>query len=208
MEGPGRFRQWRCDSNTTKIVIPAWVTKLTYDSFEPAAIVDEITFEAGSQLRELDFRLLSTCKSLKSICIPASIEVIHFSSPEDGIRYSRISSLERVTFEAGSRLQEIQGGSFCRCRSLQSICLPASVRSMDGSCFVHSSLKEIVVESGNRFFRVNGPFLLDFAGVRIVRYFGDEIEVTIPNKTETLGYCSFASTLISTIRFESMSNFP
>jgi hypothetical protein len=202
MEAPGRGSQWRCDSNATKIIIPAWVTELTWNSFERAAKVEEIRFEAGSQLRELDFYLLSACKSLKSIYMPTSIEVIRLCSSENE---DCDFPLERVTFEAGSRLREIQTCSFSHCRSLKSICLPASVQSMDGRSFLFSSLREICIESGNPFFRVSWPFLLDFEGSRIVRYFGDETEVTIPRDIETLGSSSFSCCDISTIRFESMS---
>jgi hypothetical protein len=80
------------------------------------------------------------------------------------------------------------------------------MQSMDGSYFPFSGLRDICHESGNPFFGVDQPFHVDLEGVRIVRYFGSGSEVvTIPNETETLGYCSFASCPISTIRFESMS---
>jgi hypothetical protein len=168
--------------------------------------VEEITFETGSQLGELDFGLLSVCESLNSICIPASVEVIRSSFGEDGDLTFRYSPLETVTFEAGSRLREIRNCPFFHCDSLKAICLPASVQSMDARSFLFSSLREICIESGNPFFRVTGPFLVDLEGVRIVRYFGSGSEVvTIANEIEILSSSSFAFALISTIRFESMS---
>jgi hypothetical protein len=200
--GPG---DWKCESNSTTIVIPAWVAKLTWESFEEAGRVQEITFEAGSQLRELDMCILHTCPWLESICIPASVEVIRFCSPADDNCLVEDSAVERITFEEGSQLREIQKASFSGCYSLESICLPASVQSMEGSSFRWSSLSEVSVESGNRFFRASGPFLLDFAGVRIVRYFGSENTITIPSEIETLGDSCFSFCSMRTVRFESMS---
>jgi hypothetical protein len=76
---------------------------------------------------------------------------------------------------------------------------------MNGRSFRLSRLSEILVERGNLFFRASGPFLLDFEGIRIVRYFGSEKAVTIPSEIEILGTGSFSSCAISTVRFDSMS---
>jgi hypothetical protein len=53
---------------------------------------------------------------------------------------------------------------------------------------------------------VDGPFLLDFAGVHIIRYFGSEREVIIPGEIEELGCSSFSTSSVSTVRFGLMSN--
>jgi hypothetical protein len=196
--------QWKCDSIATKIVIPAWVTKLTWASFEEPSNVQEIAFEPGSQLRELELSALATCESLKSICIPASVEVILSNSAYDDVDVV-LTGVKSITFEPGSRLREIQKLSFCGFGSLRSICLPASVESLDGGAFLGAGLNDICVARGNRFFRVSGPFLLDFAGVCIVRYFGDGNEVVIANEIETIGPYSFASRTVSAVRFDSTS---
>jgi hypothetical protein len=67
-------------------------------------------------------------------------------------------------------------------------------------------LREISVDSGNPFLRVSGPFLLDFQGIRIVRYFRIENEVAIANEIEILGADSFSCCSISTVRFNPASN--
>jgi hypothetical protein len=112
------------------------------------------------------------------------------------------SKVERITFEQGSHLREVQKWCFSGFESLKSICLPASVQSMDGRSFLFSRLSEISIESGNRFFRASGPFLLDFEGIRIVRYFGSENEVTVSSEIEILGTGAFSSRSISAIRFQ------
>jgi hypothetical protein len=210
METRGRVRLWRCACNARKVVIPAWLTELSKKSLKDGKKVKEISFESGSQMRELEFSAFSCCLSLKSICISASIEVIRLFSTDTPCPFSGPKSgrtpVEKITFEPGSRLREIAGHSFCNFPSLKSICLPASVEFMDGSSFIYSSLEEICVESGNPFFGVKGGFVVDFAGVRIVRYFGCGIDVTIPNEIETLGSYSFSSRNISTIQFDAMSN--
>jgi hypothetical protein len=42
--------------------------------------VETITFESGSKLRELNGEAFFGCDSLKSICLPASLETIYSSS--------------------------------------------------------------------------------------------------------------------------------
>jgi hypothetical protein len=204
MATSAQAHEWKCGSRATKVVIPAWVTKLTWESFVTGTAV-EITFEPDSQLREFDLSAISACQSLKSICIPASVELIRsWVAADDDYDYPPIL-VERITFEPGSRLREIQKWSFSVCDSLRAICLPASVEVLDGRAFVFSPLQEIRIEPGNRFFRVSGPFLLDYDGVFIVRYFGSENEVTIPSEIDTLGVCSFSCCSISGVRFDSTS---
>jgi hypothetical protein len=198
---PAPACQWKCDSNATKIVIPAWVTSLTWASLEGATAVEEITFEPGSQLRELELYALNACESLKSICIPAFVEVICYCFAADEDWPFAPTGLERITFEQGSRLREIRKWSFCMCDFLRSMCLPASVELLDGSAFRFCGLRELAVESGNRFFRASGPFLLDCEGIRIVWYFGRGNEVALANEIEIVGSYSFASCSISAVKF-------
>jgi hypothetical protein len=72
---------------------------------------------------------------------------------------------------------------------------------MDGSSLARCGLREIAIESGNRFFGVIGDFVVDFEGVTIVRCFGTEKEVTIPKEIEMIGDNSFASCDIWAVEF-------
>jgi hypothetical protein len=111
-----------------------------------------------------------------------------FIDPEHG---PSSSTLEKVTFEPGSTLQAIEQYAFSGCDRLKSICLPASLQSIDGTTFADCSLSEITIESSNPFLQTKGPFILDSKGTHIVRYFGRGVEVSIPDEIETLGSGSF-----------------
>jgi hypothetical protein len=141
---------------------------------------------------------------LKSIRIPASVEVLCSYYPESESD-DYVLGVNSITFEKGSKLREIKEYAFYGYCGLNSICLPASVELIDGSSFMYSSLREISIESENPFIRVKDSFIVDFAGVRLIRYFGHEDEVTIGKEIETLGYCSFRCCAISHIRFELVS---
>jgi hypothetical protein len=67
-------------------------------------------FESGSQLTRFESWTFGCLTSLKSICVPASVEFIG----EDCFvgRWSSSTSLRQVRFEAGSKLREIEAGHF------------------------------------------------------------------------------------------------
>jgi hypothetical protein len=69
--------------------------------------------------------------------------------------------------------------AFCDCRSLHSICIPATLRQITGLAMAGSGIRNITVDVDNRFLRVCGDFLTDFDGRCLIRYFGNEHEVTI-----------------------------
>jgi hypothetical protein len=51
--------------------------------------------------------------------------------------FSHCRSLSAVTFESGSRLSRIESYAFEYCTRLASICLPASLISLDGCAFYY-----------------------------------------------------------------------
>jgi hypothetical protein len=66
------------------------------------------------------------------------------------------------------------------------------VTELDGHTFHRSNFRKIEIEPGNVSFRVDGSFLLNFAGTVIVFYFGEESEVEIPAQIQTIGPYSFS----------------
>jgi hypothetical protein len=56
--------------------------------------------------------------------------------------------------------------------------IPASVRKIDGCAFMKTGIRSIAVACSPHF-RTDGYFLIDSAG-GIVRYFGDEANLTVP----------------------------
>jgi hypothetical protein len=79
-----------------------------------------VTFELNSHLRQIQAGVFCCCPSLKSICIPASVEIICESC------FSRCDLLSSITFERQSVLAQIGREAFANCPLLQSISLPDS----------------------------------------------------------------------------------
>jgi hypothetical protein len=165
--------------------------------FCPRNSVSAVTFESDSQLFRIERRVFHECKSLRSICIPSSLETL---CPQCFSQCGRLSSL---TFEPGSRLSWIQDRAFWSCNSLRSICLPAGVEELDAA-FAFCDLRAISIADGNCHFKVDGDFLVDFAGISINRYLGRASEVWIGHDIEQLDRCCFSGiSTVSSVIFES-----
>jgi hypothetical protein len=131
--GPRAF----LDSGLVSMSIPASVEVIGKSAFNVCGSLESVTFEAGSVLREIGedaFRAnLFREGGLKSIVIPASVEVIGKAAFKD------CSSLESVTFEAGSVLREIGedafGANLYNEGRLKSIVIPASVEVISDGAF-------------------------------------------------------------------------
>jgi len=98
-----------------------------------------------THLTSIDDDTFNACTALTSIQIPASVETI-------GLRaFKKCSSLANITFEKGSILKDIKGGSkmasdymsidyygaFSDCSALTAIEIPASVESIGVAAFFH-----------------------------------------------------------------------
>ena len=97
------------------------------------------------------------CASLISIDIPANVETIGTAV------FWGCSSLTTVTFEKGSQLKTIGGGSssyygaFSYCTALTSIEIPASVETIGASAFQNcSSLATVTFEKGSQLKTIGG----------------------------------------------------
>ena len=96
------------------------------------------------------------CASLISIDIPANVETIGTAV------FWGCSSLATVTFENGSQLKTIGGGSsyygaFSYCTALTSIEIPASVETIEAAAFANcSSLATVTFEKGSQLKTIGG----------------------------------------------------
>jgi hypothetical protein len=186
------------ESNPTTIVIPASLTVLTPAFFANTESVKIVKFESGSQIGRLESGTFGLCRSLKSICIAASVVFIDENcfigdSPRPFEFWD--SRLQAVTFEAGSQLREIAPRAFARCFSLKRICIPSSVEKMTGDSFHYFSFSRIEFEPGNPYLARQGDFVVGLKDHRLVVYAGTSSTMAISDEIEVIGRSCFASCL-------------
>jgi hypothetical protein len=93
--------------------IPANILVLSREAFagDEWAAVEQVVFEPGSLIYTISPCTFASFQSLKSICIPASVEII-------GERcFVELKSLACVRFEASSKLRVLEERVFFRCGS-------------------------------------------------------------------------------------------
>ena len=145
----------------TSIEIPASVETIEAAAFKGCSSLATVTFENGSQLKTIGggssyYGAFSYCTALTSIEIPASVETIEAAA------FKGCSSLATVTFENGSQLKTIGGGSsyygaFSYCTALTSIEIPASVETIEAAAFKGcSSLATVTFEKGSQLKTIGG----------------------------------------------------
>jgi hypothetical protein len=94
---------------------------------------------------------------------------------------------------SGSKERVIERDAFYSCWGLKITILPASLTVVDGSCFCQCGLSNIEIGTGNSHLGIPDKSLAVCARNRIIRYFGDECKVVIPDRIETVGLSSLAS---------------
>jgi hypothetical protein len=115
-------------------------------------------------------------------------------------------SIQVLTYEPGSKLRCIVADHFRGHSSLRSLCIPASVESIDFSVFLRTQISNIEVEEGSSHFRTSGHFLVDFAGLSLIRSFDQNANVVIGRDIEILCESSFSGhPSLSSLTFESNS---
>jgi hypothetical protein len=103
-----------------------------------------LTFESESRLTRIEPEAFLFCWHLKSICIPASVEIIGQKC------FADCRCLSSFTFESESesRLTLIEASAFSRCVNLKSIVLPSSIRGLPKHWAIESSLRHVKFQSG------------------------------------------------------------
>jgi hypothetical protein len=121
--------------------------------------------------------------------------------------FSDSRTVVNVNFEDHTAVQRIQSNGFSGCLLLRSISIPSRLDSLDGCAFSGSGVRHISVSEDNPHFKVSGSFLLDRAGLCLIRDFGHESTVTICREIEVLSEGSFRSCeSLRRLKFESESN--
>ena len=188
----------------TSIEIPASVETIEAAAFKGCSSLATVTFENGSQLKTIGggssyYGAFSYCTALTSIEIPASVETIEAAA------FKGCSSLATVTFENGSQLKTIGGGSsyygaFSDCTALTSIEIPASVETIKASAFKGcSSLATVTFENGSQLKTIEGgyPSSGTFADCTALT------SIEIPASVETIEAAAFKGcSSLATVTFE------
>ena len=189
------------------IDIPANVETIGTAVFWGCSSLATVTFENGSQLKTIGggysepnyYGVFSDCTALTSIEIPASVETIEAAA------FKGCSSLATVTFENGSQLKTIGGGSsyygaFSDCTALTSIEIPASVETIKASAFKGcSSLATVTFENGSQLKTIEGgyPSSGTFADCTALT------SIEIPASVETIEAAAFKGcSSLATVTFE------
>ena len=123
------------NSKLKTVVIPANVTTIGGSAFKNCSSLATVTFEKESQLKTIGggysgssyYGAFSDCTALTTIEIPASVTTIGTAA------FKGCSSLTTVTFEKGSQLKTIGGGSysdyyygaFCQLKNLMTVDMSA-----------------------------------------------------------------------------------
>ena len=188
----------------TSIEIPASVETIGASAFKGCSKLATVTFEKESQLKTIgggsySSGAFSYCTALTSIEIPASVETIEAAA------FKGCSSLATVTFENGSQLKTIGGGSsyygaFSYCTALTSIEIPASVETIEASAFKGcSSLATVTFENGSQLKTIEGgyPSSGTFADCTALT------SIEIPASVETIEAAAFKGcSSLATVTFE------
>ena len=193
-------------SSLTSIEIPASVETIEAAAFKGCSKLATVTFEKGSQLKTIDGNQPSTyvyhgtfsnCTALTSIEIPASVETIKQCA------FAECTSLTTVTFEKGSQLKTIEGGTDCKdtsgafyvCTSLTSIEIPASVKTIgDGAFSGCSKLATVTFEKGSQLKTISEGTFLNCTSLT---------SIEIPASVETIETAAFSGcTSLKTVAFE------
>jgi hypothetical protein len=178
----------RASEAAKTLVIPRGITDMPSYYNENRSRCEVVRFAKGTRIAEFRSDSFVWFTSLRSILVPASVEVLQ------GLCFwtrRHISQLESVTFEPGSRLSRIEDHAFDACPSLKSITIPASVEFMDALSFCGSGIRRLDVEPGNPFYRNVDDFVVRLDESKLIFYCGSEAEVIIPDFVQIVGDHSF-----------------
>ena len=198
------------DTGLKSIEIPDTCYNIPYDTFYNCLDLEYV--KLSESMYDLPIRGFNNTPKLKSITIPASVEIISlkaffgssiesikipkkvFSISESAFENSVIKSIE---FEEGSELTDIGKNAFKGCKNLTSIVLPAGVTTVGDGAFADcSNLTSVTFEENCQITNLGSEC---FTNTAIV-------EFTVPKTLQVLGPMAFSNvSTLETIRLEDES---
>lgn len=140
------------ENSFKSITLPANVSTIGEGAFSYCTNMESVTLPNGGNYKTIEADTFRSCVSLKKVAIPASVETIadgtlgredafgvwhdiydHIENPYryyEGGAFSKCESLEKIEFEAGSKLVHLGSGAFFECLSLSRIELPPSLKAV------------------------------------------------------------------------------
>ncbi|MGM9947391.1 leucine-rich repeat domain-containing protein [Floccifex sp.] len=166
----------------TSITIPNSVTTIGESAFKECIYMENITFEANSQLTSIGVSAFYNCNALKSIDIPYGVTSISENT------FQNCSGLKSVTIPES--VTSIGNNSFNKCDSLTSIYIPSNVESIGISAFAGCEKITNIEFGENSKLKTIGTYA--FLGCKIT-------SIDIPDGVTLIGQQAFSSTDLTSI---------
>lgn len=146
--------------------------------------IDDICFQRCKRLRDIDFTMaeslktigeiaFSSCISLKEVRFPSSMHSI------EKLAFENCVELETVDFSNANALEMVGGNAFTRCTSLKVVKFPANLNVIQYGAFEECSMLEKADFNGTRILETIGDSV--FAGCHVLE------EVNLPATVTSFG---------------------
>ncbi len=170
--------------NLTSVTIASTVTSVGAEAFRGCASLASVTLPSG--LTQISRSTFNGCTSLTSFAIPNNVITVGNSA------FDGCTSLTQL--QIGSSVETINSDAFAG-TGITTVTLPASLTEMqDGAFYRCTSLKEVLVASGNTAFRSVNGILFDYNMTKLICYPANKAgaSYTVPVGVTTIARYSFA----------------
>ena len=181
-------------SSIKKVVINIGITSIGDYAFRNCTNLTSVSI--SNTVKSIGHEAFRGCSSLTTLTIPNSVNSIGQSE------FASCSGLTELILS--DNLTEIPFRAFSNCSNLQSITIPAGVTSIDGSAFIYCpALTSVAVSKNNSNFVAEGEFLYNGDKTILVRYFGHDKSLTIPDTVTEIGVSALELSGVQEIKWPS-----